>query len=241
MKQLNYFHSITFFYLASIMLSPGANAACPGVLPADATAASSLYLCKSNQAGTTEHYACQDFTSASGNYRVKFKGGSRPRIVSKFDPQEGREQQIWPAGQKAVNTNCQLPLNQQVPATSRFHGAGICMDENDKSVPCAVFRHKSHRRETFTDYLTLYRTDGTGARKTEAVYSGYNKDAMPAELAYQIGVSLLNTGCCQTQGLEYIRQAYLLFPTSSLYSQAYQQFKSQLSTTGNTVVMENNF
>lgn len=53
---------------------------------------------------------------------------------------------------------------------------------------------------------------------------------MPAELAYQIGLSLLKTYCCQQQGLEYIRHASQMFPDSTLYRTTYLQFSSLLSS-----------
>jgi hypothetical protein len=56
---------------------------------------------------------------------------------------------------------------------------------------------------------------------------GVNPDAEPAELAYQIGLSLLKTSCCQQRGLEYIERAYRLFPDSKVYRTAYKYFSQQ--------------
>lgn len=216
------------------------SASCSGGVAAEAIPERSLYLCESDQQGKKEIFACQDIVSQSGNYRVLFKGGRKPKAMIRMLSRGQSTNNLRPVQTPSFQPACHLSMNAQVPPGAIFQGAGVCKDEYEQDAPCAVFRFKSHRHQTFTDYMTLYRKDGSGPQKTEAVYSGYNKDAMPAELAYQIGLSLLNTSCCQKQGLAYIEQAYLLFPYSNLYSQTYQQFKSQVSSTENSYVFEEN-
>jgi hypothetical protein len=72
--------------------------------------------------------------------------------------------------------------------------------------------------------LVFYKTDNKGDEKitiqTMSIQS--NKDAMSAELAYQIGISLSKTECCAEQAIEYLAYAYKLFPHADLYREAYQ-------------------
>ncbi|MEJ2142756.1 MAG: hypothetical protein P8Y24_10470 [Gammaproteobacteria bacterium] len=235
------FYLVSLFILGCLGMPVKASAACPGFLPADATPVRNLYLCKSGHNGLENEYACHDFTSRSGEYRVLFKGGVNPIAIIRIDTDGNVKQYIWRVDHETGQPVCMLPVNRQVPENSEFNGAGVCQDENNRSVPCTVFRYKGPRRQTFTDYVSLYGVGGNGVQQTDPVYTGYNKDAMPAELAYQIGLSLLNTTCCKKQGLEYIEQAYLLFPASQLYSQAYQQFKSEFLVTGDINIIEENF
>ena len=98
-----------------------------------------------------------------------------------------------------------------------------------KSIPCAAFRHKVPRIENITDYMVYYSAKGTGPENISPVYVGRNSDAMPAELAYQIGLNLLKTKCCQQSALKYIEHAYQLFSDSPLYRTTYQKFRLQLA------------
>ena len=59
--------------------------------------------------------------------------------------------------------------------------------------------------------------------------AGANKDAMVAELAYQIGTSLWQTECCHEQALQYLAYALQLFPRSITYRHAYQRSRAVLA------------
>jgi len=202
---------------------------CPGYIPRDTEALRSLRLCQSGSLGQSELYACQTVSSASGQYRIYFKGGFRPMAIAKIDNNSPRDEFLWQKTQTSNQPVCSLTAPPPVPANSQFIGAGVCEDINDQPVPCTVFRHKKIRTSTYSDYMTFYDPAGDGPQQTKIIYTGVNHDAIPAELEFQIGLNLLKTQCCRKRGLKYIEQAYALFPTSTLYRTTYRHYKALLS------------
>lgn len=211
-------------------LLPKENSArCSAYLPPEAKAVDSFQLCTSAHRGKNEHYACQDFIAQGGQFRVYFKGGRYPKIIARMKEKEHVEKILWSDSEKNNQLVCNLPPPLRIPASSKFIGAGICTDDDNQSIACAVFRNKVPRRKTILDHMVFYKADGSDVKHTSSIYAGINNDAMPAEFAYQIGLNLLKTDCCQQRGLEYIEQAYQLFPDSTLYRTTYQFFRTQLS------------
>lgn len=202
-------------------------ATCSAFLPVDAKLANSFQLCQSDHTGKNELYACQDFVSASGRFRIFFKGGHHPKAITTLAENGEVTKFLWP-GLKQVDTPvCNFPAPPQIPSATSFLGAGVCEDEAGQPIPCTAFRHRAARLETISDYLVFYRKDGTGPESVVSIDIGANPDAEPAELAYQLGLSLLKTSCCQQRGLEYIERAYRLFPESKVYRTAYKYFSQQ--------------
>jgi len=200
---------------------------CSAFLPADATTVDSFQLCQSDHSGNNELYACQNFDSINGHYRVFFLGGRHPKAIATVADNGDINEMLWSEETQVDRPVCDLPPPIQVPAEAKFIGASICKDEADQSIPCTVFRHKAPRLTTNSDYMVFYNADGTGPKYTLTINLGVNPDALPAELAYQIGLNLLKTQCCQQRGLEYIAHAYQLFPGSALYRTTYRHFRQQ--------------
>ena len=204
-------------------------ARCSAYIPNEAKAVDSFQLCTSNQNGKNEYYACQDFMVQSERFRVYFKGGRYPRIIAQVKKNGHAEKILWPDKIKNTQPVCNIPPPSRISSGSKFVGAGICIDDDNKSTVCAVFRNKIPRRKTVLEHMVFYKADGSGVKHATLVHTGINNDAMPAEFAYQIGLNLLKTDCCQQRGLEYIEQAYQLFPDSTLYRTTYQLFRKRLS------------
>lgn len=204
-------------------------ASCSAFVPADAVTHDSFKLCQSDHSGKDENYACQTFVAADGRYRVLFKGGRHPRAIAKVAENGDVAEMLWSENGQAPQPVCHFPPPIKVPAETSFKGAGVCLDEGNRSIPCTVFHHKAARTDSVYDYLIFYKPDGSGPDYMQSIYLGENKDAMAAELAYQIGLGLLKTECCQQSGLQYVAHAYQLYPGSTLYRTAYHYYKQQVS------------
>lgn len=212
---------------------------CAAYLPRDAVPLASLHLCTAWQSGQTELYACQNVSSGSGLYRIYFKGGHFPRAITRVNAKNEIVDLVWREKPAAPQLVCNLPAPPELPSGTQFQGAGVCEDADNHPVPCSVFREKAPRNKIYSDYMTFYFPDGSGPQKTRRIYSAVNQDAMPAELEYQIGLSLLKTRCCKHRGLKYIEHAYQLFPTSRLYRATYQHYKAELSADGHPRLSSN--
>ena len=200
---------------------------CSAFLPADAITVDSFQLCQSDHSGNKELYACQNFVSLDGHYRIFFKGGRYPKAIATIAENGEINIMLWSGATLVDRPVCDFPPPTQIPAATKFIGAGVCEDYADQPIPCTVFRHKAPRLKTISDHMVFYNADGTGPEYTSTIDISFNHDAVPAELAYQIGINLLQTQCCQQRGLQYIEYAYQLFPHSTLYRSAYQHFISK--------------
>jgi hypothetical protein len=201
---------------------------CSGFIPRDAVPSADLHLCTSSHRGQAEVYACQDMIAGSASYRIYFKGGHRPKAIARLNDRDQAIQLVWQEKSTTPAPDCQLQAPPRFSAGVQFQGAGVCENANDQPVPCSVFRVKAPRMRTYTDYMTFYSPDGTGPGKPQKIYIGANQDAIPAELMYQIGLSLSKTRCCRKSGLLYIEQASRLFPASKLYRASFQHYKAEL-------------
>jgi hypothetical protein len=190
-------------------------------------AVASFQLCQSDHSGRQELYACQNFATAADLYRVFFRGGRQPKAIATVTKKGEVDKMLWSATNELEQPVCHFPSPPEIPAAASFQGAGVCTNEDEKAIPCAVFRHKALRLSRISEYLVYYKTDGAGPQSTSVVDIGANHDAAPAELAYRIGLSLLETRCCRQRGLRYIQYASQLFPGSTLYRNTYQHYAKQ--------------
>jgi hypothetical protein len=116
-----------------------------------------------------------------------------------------------------------------IPATAKFQGSGVCLDDHDKNVPCGIFVDKPARVPEITRYMVYYDAAGDGIVQLEKQVAGPNRDAIPAELAYQIGVRLMNSDCCRAEGLGYLELALSLFPDSRVYRKTFEHYRVELA------------
>ena len=203
------------------------HASCSAYIPPDARTVDSFRLCQSDHGGEGKLYACVHFVSKKGNFRVLFRGGRHPEAIARLTITGEVDELLWRRAKQSNRPTCDFPPPAQLPTGTTFVGAGVCEDEQAQSVPCAVFRDKLPQRATLADHMVLYRADGLGPDHTSIIYTGVNEDAAPAQLAFQIGLALLKTSCCQQNGLKYIEHAYRLFPRSIVYRSAYQHYRQQ--------------
>jgi len=197
---------------------------CFDYLPSDASTHGSFYICKATLGGKTSLYACHNFISRYGYYRVFFKSGRFPKAIIKTSKSGKTIRVLWSdlnnTDKAATRPEYNFQPPKTVPASSRFIGAGICKDEQDINTPCSAFRFNAARNREIKDYLILYKKDGSGPDSHTSIQLGPNHHAMPAEMAYQIGLNLLDTVCCQERAGQYLDYAASLFPESLLYQKA---------------------
>lgn len=198
-------------------------AVCSGVVPDDAEVAGKLHLCKAEKGDQAEIYSCIDLKSTSGRYRLMFKGGQIPALIS-HAKKDNSSSILWSKKTSQQQVICDLPVADRIPEESLFKGAGVCSGESGETLPCLVYRYKGSRQTTIIDYMIIYNVDGSKVHGIVPVYIGSNNEAMTAELAYQMGLSLIGTECCSERGKRYIEYAYQLFPRSAVYLKTYQQF-----------------
>jgi hypothetical protein len=240
MKIQDYFAQSRKLYVAGLLLAvtlgggapafaeQGKNRAiCSDFLPADARPVASLHLCRSGHDGRKDIYACQDFRSSEGRYRVMFKGGHHPQAIAMLAVDGEAGKVLWSRTEKSDGPVCSLTPPPQAPATNQFISAGVCTDDAGQSVPCAVFRRKAPRAQITTDYLVFYQIDGSGPHHAIPMYVDTDPDALPAELAFQIGRRLIRKACCQHRGLQYLQYAAQLDPDSTVYRATLEQVRGR--------------
>jgi hypothetical protein len=184
----------------------GRGANCSAFVPPDATTANGFQLCQSDHGGKNELYACQDFATQNEHYRVFFKGGRHPKAIATVTGNSGIKKILWLDEMQADRPVCNFPPPIEIPAAARFIGAGVCLDESENSVPCALFNHKAAQLESVANYMVFYDAQETSPGYV-LIFKGINENAMLGELAYQLGLSLAKTHCCQRLGLQYIEYA----------------------------------
>jgi hypothetical protein len=67
-----------------------------------------------------------------------------------------------------------------------------------------------------------YAPDGTGVRNVDVIVAGRNERVIEAELAFQMGIQLLDSSCCRDQAQAYLAHAHGIFPDDHTYRVAYQ-------------------
>ena len=201
---------------------------CLSQMPASVVATAQVKICKSSYTGLKQNYSCQDYSNGSENYRVIYKGGLEPKAIIQLSA-NGDEKLIWSPSFGDHNMRCPLPAPESIPKHARHRGMGVCIGDDDKPIPCSIFEHAQARVSEAWRYLVFYHPDG----HTELVHkmvAGKNQNAMVAEIAYQLGLSLLDTHCCSEQATAYLEYAHRLFPRVSVYRSGYLDALAQLAT-----------
>ncbi len=148
-----------------------------------------------------------------------YKGGLEPKAILKISA-DGQEKLIYSPSWGDHKMRCPLPAPDTISKHATHRGVGICMDENDANVPCSVYEHAQARQSRAWRYLVFYRPNGK-AEVAHRMVAGDNQDAMVAEIAYQLGLSLLETRCCAEKATAYLEHAHRLFPKVTVYRSGY--------------------
>ena len=202
---------------APLLIMAGSRTDCFDYLPADSQIHGNFFLCSLKHTGKSEQYACQNFISRYGSYRSYFKAGAQPKAIAKITKKGVIIRLLWSEETSRVSPEFNFPPPDIIPSSAFFVGAGICKNEKGKNVPCSAFRLSAPRYSNITDYIVIYKPDGKGVSSSTSITLASNKKTMPAEMAFQIGLDLLKTDCCDTDARRYLEYAYQQFPESSLY------------------------
>ncbi len=189
-----------------------------------------LKICESSYNGITDVYSCQDYQATNKQFRVLYKGGVSPKAIVEINEQSD-EKLIWATIFNNQKLNCPLPPPRGIHIHAKHRGTGICMNEHDQYIPCSIYEHKAARRIESHRYMVFYPANDaeTNEIKVDTYIFDASEDAMTAELAYQFGLSLLDTRCCSQQAMIYLEYAYHLYPKANQYSKAYNNAKFNLS------------
>lgn len=190
---------------------------------------SNFFLCHSDHTGKKLTYSCRDYRQDKQQIRAYYRGGTIPKAVATLDA-NGQVTAIQFADQPNDKlVALPVPPPSIIPATAKFQGSGVCLDEQDKNVPCGIFVDKRARTTEITRYMVYYDANGEGVVQVDKQAAGPNRDAIPAELAYQIGVRLMDSDCCRAEGLGYLKLALSLFPDSGVYRKTYEHYRVELA------------
>lgn len=214
--------------LAMFAIAHAAANECLNLFPYDVTEDGPPKICQSALTGTPSNYACQDYRSGKNRYRVLYKGGRTAKaiLVLKAD---GTHQVLSSPFRGDPKLNCPLSAPKGVPRYASHRGMGVCRDDKNMPVACSVFQYAAARQSVAHMYMVYYPNGTQHKIQVEVEDAGANDDAMVAELAYQLGRSLLGTSCCSDQAMKYLAYAYHLFPRSETYRHAYQRGRALLA------------
>ena len=183
-------------------------------------------LCHSSFTGIKTQYSCQDYQEGKTVFRVLYKGGLEPKAIIKLDKHQA-EHLVWSPSFGDHRMRCPLPAPASVPKFARHRGLGICTDDHNANIPCSVYENNRARESRTWRYLVFYQADGESTQIAHRMAIADNRDAMVAELAYQMGLSLLETSCCSDKAAAYLEHAHRLFPRASAYRLGYLQALEQ--------------
>jgi len=219
---------LTFFLtLAGFGVVHAANQ-CLSYLPADVATSGELKLCHSSYNGLPDQYSCQEYQTSHATYRVLYKGGLVPKAIVQLD-KSGEEHVMWSTLFADAPMQCPLLPPAGITIHAKHLGVGVCVDEKDQNVPCSVYQHAEARDKESYRYMVFYEANGKGASLVDEQFAGSNEDAMVAEIAYQIGVQLLNTECCSERAIHYLEFAFNRYPQTTDYRVAYNSAKLLLA------------
>ena len=202
---------------------------CKTYIPSSAYPLGQLRLCTSSYSGITQQYSCQDYQLEGQHYRVIYRGGLVPKAIVELDKYQN-ERLVWSTQFGDRRMACPILAPKGMPVHATHLGIGICQDDFDKQVPCSVYEHKAARKLEYHRFMVFYHANGAGASLIDKQVVGANHNAMVAELAYQLGLSLLKTDCCSEQSMAYLEVAHKLFPKAQAYHAAYQRAQSILAS-----------
>jgi len=192
--------------------------------------AKDFFLCQSRHSGHPVTYSCRDYRIGNTIQRFYFHGGATPKAVATIVDRDVQSMET-------ANTRLDYPVipPKGIPASAQFMGSGICIDNRDRDVPCSVFAHKPARFPNTVRYMVFYDAAGKGAVRIDRQNAGPNPDAIPAELAYQIGLSLVQADCCRRDGLGYLKMALSLFPDFDVCRDTYNRYSNKLAVIDNAL------
>jgi hypothetical protein len=208
--------------LAMFYLGHAAANECLNLLPYDTVADGLPKICQSAYNGIADNYSCQDYRSGQNHYRVLYRGGNIPKAVLTIHS-DGSEQLMSSPVFGDPKLRCPLNSPAGVPKYANHRGTGVCLDENDKPIACSIYLHAAARETEAHRYMVFYPNQREDKVHIEVQTAGNNKDAMVAELAFQIGMSLWDTECCSAEAVKYFAFAHQLFPRAEAYRKAYQR------------------
>lgn len=196
---------------------------CFQYLPIAAVPVGDLGLCEATLNGETETFSCRKYRDEQRTYTVLFKGGRSPCAIyaEKHDNSQKQRRWVWKRQEVEGWPACDLERPAGVPAEARFMGTGVCIDDSGELTPCAMFEHEAARCSEIRRYLVFYDRDGAGPVRVTTKTAGINHKAMVAELAYQLGMDLLDAECCPERAEDYLAYAYQLFPEAEDYREGY--------------------
>jgi hypothetical protein len=211
------------FYLAHAAANE-----CLNLFPYDVSEDGFPKICQSAFSGRPTRYGCQDYRSGQNRYRVLYKGGRSPKAVLALDA-DGTEHVLSSPLFGDPKLTCALKAPDGVPKYANHAGIGVCRDDHNKPVACSIFQYAAARQKIMHTYMVFYPTNKRHKIHVDVEDAGVNKDAMVAEIAYQLGRSLLQTACCSDHAVKYFAYAYHLFPRSETYRHAYQRSRALLA------------
>lgn len=201
---------------------------CLDLLPYDTIADGLPSVCHSSFTGIDKKYSCQDYRSGDTRYRVLYRGGVYPKAVLQINPDNTSHLVSSPLfGNHKLR--CPLTPPDGIPQHAVHRGMGVCHDDNDQLVACSVFEHAAARQTEAHRFMTFYHSGDEQSVSIDAQVAGTNNDAIVAEMAFQIGMSLWDTECCAEQAVEYLEYAYRLFPRAAAYRKAYRHSRVSLA------------
>ncbi len=222
------FLKIIFSSFVLLLASHATANECLDLFPYDTVAEGHSKICKSAFNGVSKYYSCQDYRSGDTRYRVLYRGGLTPKAVIQLNSDKSFQLISAPLfGDPRLR--CPLMPPSGIPKHAEHRGTGVCFDENDRMVACSVFEHAAARQMEATRYMTFFDTQDKPSVTIDAQVASSNDDALVAEFAFQIGMSLWDTECCAEQAVEYLEQAYKLFPQAEAYRTAYRRSRAILA------------
>ena len=180
---------------------------CLNLFPYDTVEDGLPKICQSAFNGMPSDYSCQDYRSGENRYRVLYKGGRTPKAVLALTS-NGSEQLISSPLFGNQKLKCPLKAPVGVPKYATHRGIGICRDENDKPVACSIFLYAAARDINLHSYMVFYPKHKREKVRVDVSDAGKNENAMAAEIAFQIGMTLWETECCHEQAVPYLAYAY---------------------------------
>lgn len=208
--------------LSAIPLVAAASNVCPKILPADVVAVSEPRLCRSGDPNGDKFSVCREYQNNQRIYQVVYRGGTEPKAVyARVRPDGHRDNaENLAARHDIADRICRLSAPPSVPAGATYSGTGVCEDEQGRPLPCSLYEHAAARQPEALRYFVYYEPDGSGIRRIDAVSAGQNEHMLEAELAFQLGQSLVNDICCREQAQAYLAHAAALFPDDGVYRAA---------------------
>ncbi|UCE88450.1 MAG: hypothetical protein JSW10_08865 [Pseudomonadota bacterium] len=218
----NYVYLAAATMLASPVVTPAPLSTCSSPVAATVEPLGEPRLCEYHFDGGSENFTCQAYQGTTGRYVAAFRGGRTPQaIFSAVGQARSMGDALWIQGEDPGVFDCAAGPPRGVPAGADYIGTGVCETLDGDLAPCRMYRHAAARQYHIQLYLVSYEPAGGGPMHIEAQAVGVNHDALAAELAYQLGVSLSQTECCKAQGESYIAYAYQLFPRDAVYRDQY--------------------